>query len=677
MEARLDPEVEEYALEIIEYLEIVSLEDVVLEKISDASKEFPEELILWNYCIALYLCKTNKIGQAYAMLKKINEASENHPEATYTLAVVTALLGLTDEALYNIKLSSITLDPMEELIPSWLPKFETAFFLQDSEAVFDRLRYLMHTGNYKIAYERSYDLLFAYENNPVAIALFIQIALLVNQPYNAIPYIERFMNYFNGDIPAVELMIIGDVFLALGQLPQAFSLFEEARKNFDITQITAREKRLLSNTNPAYHSIKSYYRVFNQVEKLSLEQEYCNKFLSLEAKNSKESLTENKDRNKIKLGIFINSNFNAEARLFYLSLRMQLFKNTNLLIYFYFDREKHDNDLYQYGSITKELIYVSRVDSDTLAEIIYNDGIDMMLDLSDYAIPSRIDLWRRKPAKLNILYAGDPEIAGLWGYDAVMGDKYIFPLADEKTLETGQGIIEHPKNPDKGQATILRLRKNLLQYILPEKNNIESIPDKDYVVIGVHIKKMDMTDEKIMLLRQLLQEYSDIQIMFDIVELGGEVAYQEIIEKISDGDETMQARIIATPEELELPLNLFVLYPDIILNLSPSNIFLVETTIQHHRICLCYLGETPTERVDGSILLDINPQFLNQLVFDNWQDYILMVGKLIKDKMLRKECQTMIENAAKSNHQQMSENIIINYDDISFILNKFVTQGLV
>ena len=672
MALELDDDVREYVLDIMEYLEDMEDEEILLDKINEGNQKFPNHLLIWNYLTALYLYRKQKHGYAYAVLKKIHDDGHQHAETIAVLAVLTAVFGLSDEALYYIKLSSAMEESNKELIPIWLPKFEDAFFVRDSKEMIDALSYLMKRGYYKTAYEKCSDLSLAFTSHVEIFIMMIRLSILNNLPHDATHFVEKIIDYYQGKLTSVEALLISDLFLYLRDEKNLSLWLDEATKNFakngtkngDSQIFLPHEQRLLFKQDPAYHAIASYYRLNITDKKRKLEQQYSKAHLLIKPYDRRKP-TQNKN---LKLGVFIGSYPQSEYRLNYLATKLLFFRNTNLSIYFYFDREKYFDDYVKYGNFTKEIFYTGRIDNETLAEIIYRDEIDILLDINDYAMPSRIGFWLKKPAFLNVLYAGDDETAHLWGYDAVLGDKYLYPMNKGQSFDKGEAIIEHQTE----RATILRMRFPLLQYFKSDQQVNSEVPEKTSFIVGIYVKRIDLDDDKINMLRRLLQENMQVALIFDVDMLGGEVMFQEIIELIAGDDENLQNRVVSV--DYHLSLETFILYPDIMLNLSHSNIDLPQKCLAAQRICLCYQGDLPSERVDASILLAIDEDFKDKLVFDNWSDYYQGIVDIAKDDDKNKQYQKMLASVDLENKQKLSENIVLTYDDLKFITNNFFEQ---
>ncbi|MCH9853208.1 MAG: hypothetical protein K0U45_06855 [Alphaproteobacteria bacterium] len=661
MALELDEDLEDYILDIIEDLEYTEDDDSLLAKINAGNQNFPDHLLLWNYLTALYLYQRQKYGHAYVILKKVHDDGYQHAETIYVLAVIAAALGLSDEALYYIKLSSALEDGNQDLIPDWLPKFESAFFFRDSKELIDSIAYLIKRGHYKSAYEKCSDLTLAFTSHIEIFTMMIRLSILNNRPHNVTHFVEKIIDYYQGELTSSEALLMSDLFLYLRDEENLSLWLDEAKKAFDSRKLLAHEQRHSFRQDPSYHAITSYYRLNMVDKKRELEKQYAKAHLPIKPYDRKKS-SQNKD---LKLGVFIGSYPQSEHRLNYLANKLLLFRGTNLSIYFYFDREKYFDDYLKYNNFVENIFYVGRIDNETLAEIVHRDEIDILLDINDYAIASRINFWRKKPAFLNVLYAGDDETAHLWGYDAVLGDQHLYPITKGQSFDKGEAIIEHQTD----KATILRMRFPLLEYFGGIQPIESDVPIKSSFIVGIHVKRVDLDDDKIKMLHNLLQQHTQITIMFEVDMLGGEVMFQEIMELIAGDDEALQARIISV--NYDLPLETFILYPDIMLNLSYSHIDLVQTCLSQKRICLCYQGMLPSERVDASILLTLNENFKGKLVFDNWPDYYQAIIDIMQDDTKKTQYQEMIGSVDITDKKKLSENIVITYDDLKFITKNF------
>ncbi len=652
-------------------LEEVTDDDALLEKIEQANEKFPEKIDIWYLYTAFYLLKIGKVGRAFASLKKAHNSYET-PELIHVLSLLAARLGFRDEAIYYLKLSTILTEPNKDLLPGWLPEFEEVYFAGDEERYMDGIKYLVYCGYYQSAYEKCQDLFLANETNIDLIVLILQLSLILNHPYDAIKFVEKLIDYFQGNLISIENLIIAEVFMLLGQAKNTQIWIDEAKKNYFPEKFLSNEKRLSYRNDPLWQEIKIHAYLGNHQYKQKLERQYI-EIKDIVGSHQENVMLEVTKDNKIKLGIIIHPDTDDHNIVSYIIRKLGFFQHTNLMIIFYIDRPERDRDNIYFSSMAKEIIYISEIDSETLAVIMKNEMLDILLDINDYAIPTRPDLVFRKPAKITILFAGDAETASLWGYDAVLGDAYIYPLEAGQSMREGEYIIQHHQNPK--MATILRLRESFLQYM--NFNTIEAEPyekEQENFILGVYCKRMDLTDEKILFLTKILQRIEHAVLIFETSILGGEVMFQEILEKISQGNVDFEKRIIMPSQPITL--DDFTIYVDVMLPMGGSQINLMHSCLQYSKICLCCRGQFAIEKVNSSMLLDICTQSEKSMIFEDWQDALSLLEKLSCDVELRKKLANSLRIHKISDIAEWTKKIIIMYDDLSYILLNFHQQKI-
>jgi predicted O-linked N-acetylglucosamine transferase (SPINDLY family) len=74
---------------------------------------------------------------------------------------------------------------------------------------------------------------------------------------------------------------------------------------------------------------------------------------------------------------------------------------------------------------------ISHLDDRTAAEIIYNDGIDILIDLAGYTSFSRSEIFTLRPAPLQLSYLGFPHTTGADFIDYFIADSIVIPPTHE------------------------------------------------------------------------------------------------------------------------------------------------------------------------------------------------------------------------------------------------------
>ena len=658
-----DKKFTELVEELKEELVFIKDDELLIDKIQEASKQYPLKGDIWYFFTALYLIRKAKLGHAFVSLKKAHETYSQNSELVHLLSLVAAKLGLKDEAIYYLKLTTILQEPDKGLMPEWLPSFEGLYLKNYEERYIEHIRYLMHLGYYEEAYKIGQDLLLAYVSNVELFILVLQISCVLNLPYDALHLIEKIIDYFGGNLISTESLIIAEAFAAIGQKESSETWIREAKKNYFLENFSPHQKRLIHNFDPVWQEIKILSPFVSYQRRKALEKNYIHQNISkIESHFQKQEFAK---RPFVRLGILIKPEEKDYGFIEYLVQKGSFFENTNFYIHFYIDRPERENDVFTFHKAAKEFIYIQDIDNETLAHILHNEELDLLLDIGNNGLPLRPDLMFRKPSNLHVLFAGDPEMALLWGYDAVLGDQYIYPLKQGETFDEHQHIVEKNKN----QAVILRLREPFVQYInFTDCDKNYDFHERKEFVVGVYGKRKDFSDEKISFLREILQSDNNIMLIFEQEILGGQVAFQDILEKISADDESLQARMIL-PNDI-VRVDDFVIYQDIIISMEDSYVDVVCACVRNHKIILAPFGENAFERIAYSIVSDLNRELANEIFFQDWRQASLRVADLKNDKNHREKFIKLLQNYGLSNIADWSSRVIITLDDFSYIASK-------
>jgi predicted O-linked N-acetylglucosamine transferase (SPINDLY family) len=85
------------------------------------------------------------------------------------------------------------------------------------------------------------------------------------------------------------------------------------------------------------------------------------------------------------------------------------------------------------------------VEDDALAEIIRQDGVDILVDLSQHSAGNRLPVFARRPAPLQVSFGGYPEASGLETIQYRLTDRY---LEGRDTAQAGSSMFpEQPEMP--------------------------------------------------------------------------------------------------------------------------------------------------------------------------------------------------------------------------------------
>lgn len=120
----------------------------------------------------------------------------------------------------------------------------------------------------------------------------------------------------------------------------------------------------------------------------------------------------------------------------------------------------------------KQFLDVSKKDSYEIAQQIYNDKIDILIDLDGYIANNQLEIFSYRPAPIQISYLGFPGTTGADFIDYLIADKIIIP--EEQQQYYSEKIIYMPYcyQVNDSEQEVITKSKYRKSYNLPEKKFI-------------------------------------------------------------------------------------------------------------------------------------------------------------------------------------------------------------
>jgi predicted O-linked N-acetylglucosamine transferase (SPINDLY family) len=260
----------------------------------------------------------------------------------------------------------------------------------------------------------------------------------------------------------------------------------------------------------------------------------------------------------IRIG-FISGDFKEHAVTFQLGgIFEALNLKKNIEIYAYSNNLKDDNLTKKITNNFKSFKIIHSISDEDLAKLINSENIDVLIDLSGHTTANRLTVFKYKPAKICITWAGYLASTQLPNIDYIIADKFTIPLHEEKnysekiirlsswsTLSEIQNNIEVPlespcsynnyitfgsiNNISKINYEVIELWSKILLNIpnsklLIKNHQLDSLDIRE--IIKQKFSKFNVNEKKIILRgsssrEDLLKTYNEIDIALDPFPYGG------------------------------------------------------------------------------------------------------------------------------------------------------------
>jgi len=153
--------------------------------------------------------------------------------------------------------------------------------------------------------------------------------------------------------------------------------------------------------------------------------------------------------------------------------------------------------------------FIKNMSAETAADMIYNDKIDILLDLAGHTAFNRLDIFALKPAPVQVTYIGYPYSTGLNEMDYRITDNYCDDISISQSFYT-ERLITLPDcflcyDP---------IRNG--QYIERHPPKLEESPfcKNGYITFGCFNRVNKMTDSVIRLFNKILTKFTTVRFVF-------------------------------------------------------------------------------------------------------------------------------------------------------------------
>jgi len=160
--------------------------------------------------------------------------------------------------------------------------------------------------------------------------------------------------------------------------------------------------------------------------------EWANKFGALVTSNAKQKFTDHKLNNKkLRVG-FVSGDLRAHPVGYFLENMLRYIKNIELLAYP--TLQKEDSLTQRVKPCFVSWTPIHGISDEEAAKIIYNDKINILIDLSGHTAHNRLGVFGYKPAPIAVSWLGYFASTGVAEIDYFLGDRYAAPKEEESAF---------------------------------------------------------------------------------------------------------------------------------------------------------------------------------------------------------------------------------------------------
>jgi len=439
-----------------DYLDAIAgaLEDYYSEAYDEAANQCQQALKInpdgseGYYILGLISFDLGNPGKACQLIEKAHQMDDNIREYVDVLANIMTKIGRLSDGLYYAKLS-VAVAPHPEirnLMPSKLNNyFQTLAAIKPQEHMFNAtIGY--QSGDTQGAIKNCLQELDINPANVEALRLLAKSYIQDNQFQEALIPLKSAQNIDPGNPD--DDMLIGQTMLGMGQR-------EVSRDSFQRAMDMAPENAKYHNAyirNLAYQDDK-HWKAFPAIHKEFIEDDGLDAHIVERGREIIDACLAERDKaiktygpkKFIRIGLLSNLFFDCiEAR--WIESFIRSYDRTLFEVYGYHDNTKRDDVTTRLEGMMDSWRPFNEIDDLTAANIIANDDIDVLIDLSGFCDTPRFEILKLHPAKKQVSWLGLPEVGGIDGIDFILSDDISIESdkqysADEGCISLGKSII--------------------------------------------------------------------------------------------------------------------------------------------------------------------------------------------------------------------------------------------
>jgi len=148
------------------------------------------------------------------------------------------------------------------------------------------------------------------------------------------------------------------------------------------------------------------------------------------------------EKRKLRIG-YVSPDFKKHSVAFFIEPIIENHDREKFEIHCYYLQKYVDGFTERFKNMSDKWVEAANLNTSALAQEIYNDKIDILVDLSGHTGNNRLPLFAHKPAPIQMTYLGYPDTTGLSTVDYRLVDQYVEP-PEEDGLYTTEKPLRMP-----------------------------------------------------------------------------------------------------------------------------------------------------------------------------------------------------------------------------------------
>lgn len=246
-----------------------------------------------------------------------------------------------------------------------------------------------------------------------------RMLILDGQNMAAMHYFKKALDYIQDN---------GEIYASLACVQNEIGLWQESSRNFETAYELTGNKSYLST--PLFMAHKDLYNSPKDLR--SIAEDYYKRVLkSISSNKYDHSAKQNSKKTVLKVGFF-SADYKAHPVGLYMKTILEHIDKNKIQSYLYYNFDQEDIVTERIKANAHKFYFVSKMTDEEVADLIYADDIDILVDLAGYTFGERLEIVVRRPAPVQVAHLGFPGTLGIPEIDFLIADNNVVKPGEDQ-----------------------------------------------------------------------------------------------------------------------------------------------------------------------------------------------------------------------------------------------------
>lgn len=244
---------------------------------------------------------------------------------------------------------------------------------------------------------------------------------------------------------------------------------------------------------------------------------WAQRYSSVLNRHSEAHQTKSDSNRRLKIG-YVSPDFRKHSVAIFIEPVLGSHNRDKFEVFAYFNYPNSDDATHRIRELVENWRDIASMNHEQVCELIIDDNIDILIDLSGHTGNNRLLVFAQKPAPVQISYLGYPNTTGLPNIDYRLTDNIADPI----------GLTESYYSEE-----LIRLPDAFLCYKAPERSpDVGKLPalNAGYITFGCFNNATKLNEAVVKLWSRILKQIPDSRLLLKATQFGDRISRERILQ---------------------------------------------------------------------------------------------------------------------------------------------------